>query len=173
MFRWCALLSLPGTFRVGSEGSTRLESARLQSCSKVGDCAWWCPVLYCARAAKDLCVPCVDLRSLLWALPLFNTVNGSTATHSVLKQHREEEMQYLAMPRWCWVRPGTVCKLCGRCRCERANVVWFYVSPCMAWRQSQGKKGVLQLGDGAEGYPGGELEQLPESQHLPVWQRRK
>jgi len=29
----------------------------------------------------------------------------------------------------------------------------------LAWKQSQGQEGVLHLGDGAEGYPGGHLEQ--------------
>lgn len=125
--------------------------------------------------------------SLLCALPLFSTVNGSKATQSVLKEQKEEEMQYLAMlPRWCWVGPGAGWKLCGRCGAERANVwhphgqhsqavvLWQTLHPALLpCKLSQGKKGVLQLWDGAEGYPRGDLEQLPKSQHLPVWQRRK
>lgn len=125
--------------------------------------------------------------SLLRALPPVSTVNGSKAIQSVLKEHREEETQYLAvLPKWCWVKPGTVWKLCGRCGGERANVLhphgqhrgtagelWFYGSPCVlhCWHESshlKGKKGVLQLGDEAEGWLRGDPEQLPKSQHLPV-----
>lgn len=90
--------------------------------------------------------------SLLCALPLFSTVNGSKAIQSVLKELREEEMQYLALlPKWCWVRSGSVWK-CGRCGGERANLwhphqgtapgLWFYGSPCIlhCWHESSHKE---------------------------------
>lgn len=77
------------------------------------------------------------------------------------------------------MRPRTVWKSGARCGGERANVLhphgqrlgnaaglWFYRSPCIlhCWHESsrlQGKEGVLQLGDGAEGYRRGVLEQGP------------
>lgn len=160
---WCLgdVLCFPWqeTFRAGFEGSVKLESAR-QSCSNVRDSAWWCLKLYSLRAAKDLrvasCWSQELVLSLLPALPLFSTVNGIKAIQSVLKEHRKEEMQYLAMlPKWCWVRPGSVWKLCGRCGGKRAHVLyphgqhrgtaaglWFYDSPCIlpCWHESSHKE---------------------------------
>lgn len=117
-------------------------------------------VLSCLRAAKVFCVAsCWSqelLLSLLRALPLFSTVNGSKAIQNVLKKHREEEMQFLAMlPEWCWVRAGSVWRLCGRCGGERAKVLhphgqhrgtaaglWLYGSPCIlhCWHESSHKE---------------------------------
>lgn len=162
--------------------------------SKVRDCAWWCLMLYCLRAAKDLraasCWSQEPVLSLLCALPLLSTVNGSKAVQSVWKQHREEEMQYLALlPKCCWLGPGTVWELCGRCGGGRANVLhphgqhwgtaaglWFYGSPCILhhWQESCHKERVCSSWEmELRAALGVTWSSFQKSQHLPVWQRRK